>query len=59
MADLKITLTKSLISQKPSIRKTAIALGLKRPNKSVVRKNTPYIRGMIKKISFMVKVEEL
>ncbi len=59
MADLKITLTKSLISEKPSIRKTAIALGLKRPNKSVIRKDTPYIRGMIKKISFMVKVEEL
>ena len=59
MADLKITLTKSLISEKPSIRKTAIALGLKRPNKSVIRKDTPYIRGMIRKISFMIKVEEL
>ncbi|WP_025270563.1 50S ribosomal protein L30 [Hippea sp. KM1] len=59
MGDLKITLTKSLIGQKPSIRKTAIALGLKRPNKSVIRKDTPYIRGMIRKVSFMVKVEEL
>ncbi len=59
MADLKITLTKSLIGQKPSIKKTAIALGLKRPNKYVIRKDTPYIRGMVRKISFMIKVEEL
>jgi len=59
MGDLKITMTRSLIGQKPKIKKTAVALGLKRPNKYVVRKDTPYIRGMIKKLSFMVKVEEL
>ena len=59
MADLKITLKRSLIGQKPSIRKTAIALGVKRPNKYVIRKDAPHIRGMIRKISFMVEVEEL
>ncbi len=59
MGDLKITMTRSLIGQKPTIKKTAISLGLKRPNKSVIRKDTPYIRGMLKKLSFMVKVEEL
>ncbi len=59
MGDLKITMVRGLIAQKPTIRKTAIALGLKRPNKYVIRKDTPYIRGMIKKLEFMVKVEEL
>jgi large subunit ribosomal protein L30 len=59
MADLKITMTRSLIGQKPTIKKTAVALGLKRPNKYVIRKDTPYIRGMIQKLDFMVKVEEL
>ncbi len=59
MGDLKITMTRSLIGQKPTIKKTAVALGLKRPNKYVIRKDTPYIRGMIKKLEFMVKVEEL
>ncbi len=59
MGDLKITMTRSLIGQKPKIKKTAVALGLKRPNKYIIRKDTPYIRGMIKKLSFMVKVEEL
>ncbi len=56
MGDLKITMTRSLIGQKPTIKKTAVALGLKRPNKYVIRKDTPYIRGMIKKLEFMVKV---
>ncbi len=59
MGDLKITMTRSLIGQKPSIKKTAVSLGLKRPNKYVVRKDSSYIRGMIKKLEFMVKVEEL
>ncbi len=59
MGDLKITMTRSLIAQKPTIKKTAVSLGLKRPNKYVIRKDTPYIRGMIKKLEFMVKVEEL
>ncbi len=59
MSSLKITMTKSLIGQKPKIRKTAIALGLKRPNKYVIREDSPYIRGMIKKLEFMVKTEEL
>ncbi len=59
MGYLKITMTRSLIGQKPSIRKTAVALGLKRPNKYVIRKDTPHIRGMIRKLDFMVKVEEL
>ncbi len=59
MADLKITMTRSLIAQKPKVKRVAISLGLKRPNKYVIRKDTPYIRGMIKKLPFMVKVEEV
>ena len=59
MGDLKITMTRSIIGQKPKLKKTAVALGLTRPNKSVIRKDNPYIRGMINKLSYMVKVEEL
>ncbi len=59
MGDLKITMTRSMIGLKPKLKKTAVALGLTRPNKSVIRKDTPHIRGMINKLSFMVKVEEL
>ncbi len=56
---LRIKMKRSLIGQKPSIRKTAVALGLTRPNRWVIRSDTPHIRGMIRKVSFMVEVEEI
>jgi len=56
---LEITLTKSLIGKVPNHRRTAKALGLRRPNKCVVVGDTPAIRGMIRKIQFMVRVREL
>ncbi|AHF96705.1 MAG: 50S ribosomal protein L30 [Desulfurella sp.] len=56
---LKITMTRSCIGQKDKIKKVARSLGLKRPNQFVLRKDTPHIRGMIKKLYFMVKVEEV
>jgi large subunit ribosomal protein L30 len=33
------------------------ALGLGRPHRSVVKKDTPAIRGMINQVSYLVKVE--
>ncbi len=59
MSTLKITMTRSLIGSKPKTRRAAVSLGLKRPNKCVLREDTPYVRGAINKLSFMVKVEEL
>jgi len=56
---LKITMTRSCIGQKDKLRKIAVSLGLKRPNQYVLRQDTPHIRGMIKKLSYMVKVEEI
>ncbi|WP_086034255.1 50S ribosomal protein L30 [Desulfurella amilsii] len=56
---LKITMTRSYIGQKDKIKKIARSLGLKRPNQFVLRKDTPYIKGMIKKLYYMVKVEEV
>jgi len=57
--NLKITLVKSLIGARPEIRKNAKSLGLSKVNSSVVKENTPIIRGMINKISTLVKVEEI
>ena len=37
---IKVTMTKSLICQKPKIRATAVALGLTRPNRSVILPDT-------------------
>ncbi|RMG68848.1 MAG: 50S ribosomal protein L30 [Calditrichaeota bacterium] len=56
---LKITQVRSLIDQKPKHRKTIEALGLKRIRHTVVKKDTPQIRGMIRKVSHLVSVEEI
>ena len=59
MAELKITLVKSPIGRKPNQRLTVKALGLGKLNSSVVQKDNPAIRGMIKKVHHLVKVEEI
>jgi large subunit ribosomal protein L30 len=56
--ELEITLVKSLIGEKPIIRKNAKSLGIAKVNQTVVKEDTPTIRGMINKVSHLVKVEE-
>ena len=53
---IKVTLVKSGIGKNKKIRQTLKGLGLTRLNKSVELNNTPAIRGMIQKVSFLVKV---
>jgi large subunit ribosomal protein L30 len=57
MDTVKVTLLKSGIGRNKRIRETLKGLGLTRLHKTVVLNNTPAIRGMINKVSFMVKVE--
>ena len=59
MAELKITLVKSVIGTKPKQRLNVKALGLGKTNSCVVQRDNPAIRGMIKKVSHLVKVEEV
>ncbi len=60
MADkLKVTLVKSVIGQKPKAKATVEALGLRKLNRSVEHKDNAAIRGMVKKVEHLVKVEEL
>jgi large subunit ribosomal protein L30 len=54
---LKVTLLKSGIGRNKKIRETLVGLGLTKLHKTVILKNTPAIRGMIDKVSFMVKVD--
>ncbi len=56
---LKITLVRSTIGRLANQKANARALGLRHPNQSVIRSDTPVIRGMINKIRHLVKVEEL
>ncbi len=58
MSDMiKVTLVKSEIGTNRKIRETLRGLGLTKLNKTVTLKNTPAIRGMINKVSFMVRIE--
>ena len=55
---IKCTLTRSMIGSTRKIRATLVGLGLTRRQKSVIRKDTPEIRGMLRKVQHLVKVEE-
>ncbi|RCK77488.1 MAG: LSU ribosomal protein L30p (L7e) [Ignavibacteriae bacterium] len=56
---LKITQIYSIIDTLEKHKRTIKALGLGRPNYSVIKKDTPQIRGMIEKVKHLVKVEEI
>jgi len=56
---IRITQVKSLIGHNKNFGKTLEALGLKRLNHSVEQEDNPVIRGMIRKVDFLLKVEEL
>lgn len=56
---LKITLVRSGIARPGKHKVVLIGLGLKKLNKSVVRQDTPEIRGMINKVSHLIQVEEV
>ena len=60
MADKKIsvTLSKSLIGEKPKNRATVRGLGLRRMHQTVDHRDTPEIRGMIHAVAHLVEVEE-
>lgn len=53
---IKVTLVKSAIGRDKKIGQTLRGLGLTRLNKTVQLENTPAIRGMIKKVSSLVKI---
>lgn len=56
---VKITQVRSGIGRQGGHRRTIEALGIKRHQQSVVHELTPAIAGMLKKVSFMVEVEEV
>jgi len=56
---IKITLVKSLNGHLPVQHKTAKGLGLGKISSSVVQEDNPTIRGMVRVIEHLVKVEEM
>lgn len=57
--NIKITQTKSIISEKQNQRDTLRSLGLKRIGDSVVREDTPINRGYVRAVAHLVSVEEI
>ncbi|MDE5626444.1 MAG: 50S ribosomal protein L30 [Paramuribaculum sp.] len=59
MAQIKITQTKSRINAPAVQKRTLDALGLKKMNHSVVKEDTPSIRGMVEAVHHLVTVENV
>jgi len=55
--ELRITLVRSLIGYPRPQREIARGLGLRKPNDTVIRPDSPAIRGMVRKIPHLVHVE--
>jgi len=55
---LKVTLVKSMIGRPEKHRKILRGMGLAKINRTVEFIDTPSIRGMINKVSHLVKAEE-
>lgn len=58
MAKIKITQVKSDLKRPKDQRRTIIALGLGRINRTVEVEATPQIMGMVNKVSHLVSVSE-
>ncbi len=55
---LKVTLVRSMIGRPEKHRQVLRGMGLTRINKTVELEDTPAIRGMIHKVSHLMKAEE-
>jgi large subunit ribosomal protein L30 len=56
--NLRITLVRSPIGEKPKTRAAVRTLGLRRIRHSVERPDTPDVRGLIARVDHLVEVEE-
>lgn len=56
---LRITWVKSAIGYSERQKATIRALGLRRLNQTVIHEDTPAIRGMLRKVNHLVKIEEV
>ena len=56
---IRIKLVKSLIGRSDRQQATVKGLGLHKVNSEVIREKSPEILGMIRKIDFLLRVEEV
>jgi large subunit ribosomal protein L30 len=54
-----VTLVRSPIGYTKDQKQTVLALGLRRMHQTIEHQDTPAVRGMIRKVEHLVKVEEV
>jgi large subunit ribosomal protein L30 len=59
MPKVRVTQTASALGRKPGQKETLVGLGLNKIRATRTLEDTPSIRGMIKKVAHLIKVEEL
>jgi large subunit ribosomal protein L30 len=59
VAQLKITLIHSGIGSPRKLKDALTGLGLTKLQKTVIRKDRPEIRGMIRKVQHLIRVDEI
>jgi large subunit ribosomal protein L30 len=59
MPKVRVTQTGSAIGRKPGQKETLVGLGLNKIRATREWEDTPSIRGMIRKVAHLIKVEEL
>ena len=58
MPKIKVTQTGSRFGHKPGQKETLIGLGLGKIGRTRVLEDTPAVRGMVRKVAHLVRVEE-
>ena len=56
---IAVTLVRSYHDKLPKHRECVRGLGLKKMHQTVVLEDTPSVRGMVNKIEYLVRVEEV
>ena len=56
---VKVTQIASVLGRKPGQKETLIGLGLNKLRRTRELEDTPSVRGMIRKVAHLVRVEEL
>ena len=59
MAKIRVTQIASVIGRKPGQKETLVGLGLNKIRRTRELEDTPSVRGMIRKVAHLVKVEDL
>ena len=59
MPKVRVTQTRSVLGRKPGQKETLVGLGLNKMRSTRELEDTPSVRGMIRKVAHLIKVEEL